>query len=336
MISCGPAFADTRTYTLDIPSGRTAHYELELEVEHSGTLVVHADWSGPTTLAFRMVPPAGGSSVRRGGPSPQRLKVEVTEDDIGTWTLSIHVLPSRRAGEGRITVELPDDRPARPATASRADAPPSPTENAKPWMLPREAPRTSRRDWRRVVDTTERFRILVVEEGVADACRWQSELLRFLAFHRDRLLEFGELPPIATRKLLTRTVAVLRQVERFRTSRDPGVAGPPPTDPALRDAWERLRVSRTRPLEQELDELLTAVQREHAPGLREELWPVRMVSCLTACQRHFEERTRLGEDRATNRELAQAQWDRLLAAADALDALTLVRPEPIRVGSAAP
>lgn len=334
-LTCGRALADSRTYKLEIPSGRTAHYELDLQVDHPGTLVVQADWSGPKTLAFRIVPPDGMSSVRRGGPSPQLLKAEVGEEDTGTWKLSIHALPSRQAGEGRITVGIPDDRPPEaevPAVAKPA-APPEPPE---PWARPREARRELPRDWRHVVDTTEHFRRLVVDrtDGARDACRWQDELLRFLAFHRDRLLETGELPPAETRKLLAQTVDVLRQVEEFRTSRDPVVAGPPPSDPAMREAWERLRQSRTQPLEEELDELLASVRREHAPSLADEVWPVRLVSCLTACQRHFEERTRLGEDRATSRDLARAQWDRLLAAADAMEAIAGVRDEPIHIGSA--
>ena len=39
------------------------------------------------------------------------------------------------------------------------------------------------------------------------------------------------------------------------------------------------------------------------------------------CQRHFEERVRLGEERATNLDLARSEWDRLLAAAESLAAL---------------
>ncbi len=334
-LTCGPALAGSRTYTLEIPSGRTAHYELDLQVDHPGTLVVHADWSGPTTLAFRIVPPNGMSSVRRGGPSPQLLEAEVSEDDTGTWKLSIHALLSRRAGQGRITVEIPDERPpeAEATAVAKPAAPPEPTE---PWKRRREAPREIPSDWRQVVDTTERFRVLVVEreDGAPDACRWQDELLRFLAFYRDRLLETGELPPTETRKLLARTVDVLRKVEEFRTSRDPVVAGPPPADPAMREAWERLRENRTQLLEKDLDELLASVRRERAPSLAEEVWPVRLASCLTACQRHFEQRTRLGEDRATSRELALAQWDRLLAAADAMEAIAGLRVEPIRIGAA--
>jgi hypothetical protein len=53
---------------------------------------------------------------------------------------------------------------------------------------------------------------------------------------------------------------------------------------------------------------------------------VRLVSCLTACERYFEERIRLGERQATNREIAIAQWERLLAAAEALDDLAKAAP----------
>ena len=61
--------------------------------------------------------------------------------------------------------------------------------------------------------------------------------------------------------------------------------------------------------------------RGHAPALSKLGWPQRMMSCVMGCQRHFEERVRLGEERATNLDLARSEWDRLLAAAESLAAL---------------
>ena len=60
-----------------------------------------------------------------------------------------------------------------------------------------------------------------------------------------------------------------------------------------------------------------------------------LVGCLTACERYFEQRTRLGEGRVPNGDLAQDQWDGILAAADALDALARAGDDPpVVVGEA--
>ena len=64
-----------------------------------------------------------------------------------------------------------------------------------------------------------------------------------------------------------------------------------------------------------------------AGELESESWPTRLVSCLAACERYFEQRVRLGEREAQNAELAQAQWAPLTAAADVLEALAFL-PAP--------
>jgi len=46
-----------------------------------------------------------------------------------------------------------------------------------------------------------------------------------------------------------------------------------------------------------------------------------MVTCLTACERHFEAEGRVGAEQAPNHDLARDQWERLQAAAAALRAL---------------
>jgi hypothetical protein len=83
-----------------------------------------------------------------------------------------------------------------------------------------------------------------------------------------------------------------------------------------------LRKERLRPLEAELDSLRETVSRGYIPEVAKESWPNRFVACLTACERNFEERVRLGSEEATNRDLAEAQWDRFLAARVALESLS--------------
>ena len=91
-----------------------------------------------------------------------------------------------------------------------------------------------------------------------------------------------------------------------------------------------VRRDRLEQIESELDEVLGLLRRGHAPELTDEQWPMRLTSCLTACQRHFEQRIRVGEELATNFELTRAQWDRLLAARSALRDLASVSDAPVR------
>jgi len=83
--------------------------------------------------------------------------------------------------------------------------------------------------------------------------------------------------------------------------------------------WKNIRPAAA--VEEELGALLHELHRGHAPELEEEPWFSSFLSCLIMCERHFEEQARLGVQRATNRELIHQQWDRVLAAVDALDAL---------------
>jgi hypothetical protein len=117
-------------------------------------------------------------------------------------------------------------------------------------------------------------------------------------------------------------VQTIDSVEALRTSKDPLVAGPPPSDSTMRNAWVRLRSTRIVPVEDELDQILGMVQRRYSSQLEQEQWPIRFVSCLTACERFFEQRSRLGEKRAENGDLALSQWPRILAASRALAELS--------------
>jgi hypothetical protein len=67
--------------------------------------------------------------------------------------------------------------------------------------------------------------------------------------------------------------------------------------------------------------MLHSIHKGRVPQLEQEPWFGRFVSCLIACENHFEQRGRLGEARALNREVVEEQWERLLLAADALDSL---------------
>ena len=85
-----------------------------------------------------------------------------------------------------------------------------------------------------------------------------------------------------------------------------------------------LRKRRLEPIEAELDALGTLIRRDHAPALAEEIWPQRLVGCLTACERHFEQRALSVPDTdsdANGGSLAGEQWSGILAAAEALQAL---------------
>jgi hypothetical protein len=92
-----------------------------------------------------------------------------------------------------------------------------------------------------------------------------------------------------------------------------------------RRAWLAVRDPRFSPVEQELGALLDELHRGLAPELRDEVWFSSFLSCLIVCERHFEERARLGADRASNGELVALQWAPVLAAAEALGALADVR-----------
>jgi hypothetical protein len=151
-------------------------------------------------------------------------------------------------------------------------------------------------------------------------------MLRFLADRRDGV---EPLPDLTTRRLLVRSIDAVRQVDRLARSDDPLLAGPAPKNGSRRRAWLAVRQRRISPLERELDEILHAVHQGHVPELRGEAWFARFVSCLMACERHFEQRGRLGQVQASNRDVVGEQWDRVLLATDALASLVAVTPADI-------
>jgi hypothetical protein len=163
--------------------------------------------------------------------------------------------------------------------------------------------------------------------GPRDACGWQQPLVEYLRLADERLSQTARVPPIVafeSARWFMRLERLVVSIAEWRASKDPIVAGPPPDDPYRRRAWDHLRRERLAPIERELDSMAESLRAGYAPELSHAVWPQRLLSCLTACQRHFEELGRIGSEEASHRELAEAQWQRLQLAAAALTSLVQV------------
>jgi len=316
-------------YSIDIPQRNSVTYELDIPVEYAGDLRVHATWSGTRTIALRLeAPDAKQATARRSGPSPLHLGTQVEPNKTGNWKLSVYSLAGRSGGEGLLTIELPDRpglrvRPTAVAPGAAAVAP-------EPWQLPIEVPPGLTAPEREFLGATEQFRrTLLKDTRLADNCRWQSALLRYLHEQGRQLTAGGDYPPKTTRDLLEQIASAIDRVDQLSRSKDPMIAGPAPTKPRYREAWIRVRAETIQQIEQDLDAVLQASRRGYAPELAAAEWTTRLVSCVTACQRHFEERGRLGQERAINRELTAQQWDRLLSVRNALRSLAALDDTPV-------
>jgi hypothetical protein len=317
----GPRAAHTLEYAIDLPPDQVISYVVEIEVREPGRMVVDAEWSSTRMLTLRLEQP-DGTAVRRTGPPPLKLEFDVEPEaleDEGRWVLRVRGLPSRQAASGRVLVALPD--PSNAPTELATDLAPRPTvaEPDPPWEHPRAIPRNASDIEVRVYAATERFRQAVVDPGsdAPDTCRWQSGMLRYLARTRDRLSDSGVLPADETRRILGRMAGAVADVEEFRTSDDPLLSPPAASDRMKYRAWQVVFHRETAPVRDDLDDLLHAVQNNRSKELDAEDWPGRFLSCLIACERHFEER-RARRDMAANRKLAEDQWERMLAAGRAL------------------
>jgi hypothetical protein len=310
--------ADQRI-ALELPSNEMVRLVVDLPVEHPGRLVIKAQWSPYRVLSFRLEGPGLSPVLRRSGPSPQRIEVEVPPEALArgtTWKLRIRGNPWRDEVEGMLTIELPE--PPAPPTPEKVQQ--QEEEKIEPWMLPRPAPPGASKNERRFFDAVENFRALVVEEqGVGDTCRWQESLLRYLVEHRDATADLRIARP--TRQILERVVQTAYHVDNLRTTDDPILTQPQPKEHLRRRALETLRKQRIDPLRRALDSLLNDLQQGHAPELHQAGWPFGLLSCMMASERHFEERLLVGEEHASYRKLAIDQWDRILAAAHAVDRL---------------
>lgn len=325
-----PADGDALRYRLEIHDREAATYKIDLPTRNPGTLRVEVEWPGGRTLAFRIEGPGSTPAIRarRAGPSPQRLETEVTDADIeagGSFKLLVRSLPDRGATDVTLTVTLPVR--VEPERAVARAEPARPTPPPDPWLLPDVAPRGADGRVSRVFETSESLRAWIVDVAGtprADACGWQSELLRYLATRRTALRDGGAGVDQATARFMAQVVKVVKLVEGLRTSEDPFLRGPAPADPERKKAWMAVRKRRLEPIEAELDALGSLIRRDHAPALAEETWPQRLVGCLTTCERHFEQRALPvpGTDGdANDGSLAGEQWPGILAAAGALQAL---------------
>jgi len=310
-----PARAQVYRYALDVIPGQPVAYSIEIEVPRPGTLSVDAEWPGNRVLSFRLDSPAATEpAARRSGPSPQRMQFEVEPATNGAgriWRLSIRGLAGREGGEGRLSIELPaEPEPVEPPPT------PEPTPPPPAAVIPAHLPAT----WRTFATAAAEFGAGLDRASTADVCRWQADLASFLEDKREALLESGAVPAPETRASLHQLVDAIQSVEALRTSTDPILAGPPPDDPDDRRFWLRLRETRILEIEDELDRALQQFRRGHAPELERQDWPLRLISCVMACERHFEERVRLGERRAANLDLTRAEWRWVMEGALALEA----------------
>ena len=328
LVLCLDTAATTLEYQLELPADRMLSYRVEFVVTHPGRVSLEADWAPTRVLVFRL-DGADGRTMRRSGPPPQTIELEVGPDEAGSesvWTLSFSGLPARRESTGRLLIELPDS-PAIRKQKENAAAPPAPeAPPTAPWLLPVGPPAGLGPERARVYETTERFRRLVADTSIPDVYRWQEGSLRYLAAKRDAAGNGDSPLTLSTRTTFQRIVEMARTLDTLRDTDEIALPGPAPKDAVRRRAWDRLRHPRFTPVEDELDALMIDLERGHAPELESEEWISSFLSSLLVCERHFEERARLGEHRASNHDLTQQQWGRILAATDAMDALATIPP----------
>jgi hypothetical protein len=328
----GELRAETLRYALDVPDGDSVTYLLDLDVRFPGTLRVRAEWPGPRSLSFKLTPPEQAyGALLRSGPSPQELEATIEPEgfEAGSWQLRIFALAGRGGGKGSLVIELPGPETEMPEKVETGEHPVERPE-PEPWMKPFRPAGAVRTDWLPFLEATERYRSELFDDPYRtphDVCQWQAPLMRYFSDRRASLLSDSSVPSEATAKFLDRLASAITSVDRLRTSDDPLVNGPAPGDPALRNAWLKLRTGKIDPVEDELDQLLSLLQRGHVPDLEKQDWPLRLVSCLTACERYFEQRARVGEKRAGNRDLAIAQWPRILSAGRVISTLVELTPD---------
>jgi hypothetical protein len=336
VVACGLTSADATSwdYTISVPDGREATFELPFPVEYAGSVTIEASWIGPRLLFFGVQGPGRAVVARRSGPSPQRLdlKADAATMSGGTaWKLTIKALPARGEASGRLRVTAPD----APEVVARREAelhpPPPPPPPPPAWTLYKAAPTGATPEVARVYETVGAFRAGVVDakDGPADSCTWQIEFLKYAVASRDRLGDRGTAPDVPTLRYFGRLAESIRSVELLRTGTSHAIAGPIPMNRDARRDWLIARNEIVRPIERSLDELTELLRGGHAPALEDESWLPRLTACLTACERYYDERVRLGgDDNAPNRELAAAQWDRILATERVLSSFGPFLKEP--------
>lgn len=318
--SLAPARAAFTDATIAVPDGREAIFVMSFLVEHAGAVTIDASWSGPRLVFFGVEGPGHLTWARRSGPSPQRITFDVNDAALARGTgykLTIKALQARGEASGLLRITTPD----APEVVLRREAelhpPPPPPPPPPAWAVKSAAPAGASPDTVRVFEAVEAFRaaVLPAADGVGDACTWQIEFLKYAVAARNRLAAAGTPPDVPTLRYFARLAGTIRSVDTLRSTTNPVIAGPVPADRSERRDWLIARNEIVRPIERSLDELTELLRRGHAPALEDELWLPRFTACLTACERFYDERVRFGGDEnAPNRELAAAQWDRILAA----------------------
>lgn len=276
--------ATTFDYEFAMADGRRVSYELEVTAEHAGEIVVRAEWAGSRHVTLRLDPISGiGMRQRQTGASP--LEIAVPVEGAANYKLKIFSLPASGGELARLSVTVPDEPAAVVEDAAEAEGNIFAQARARPDDPTRGGGR----------------------------CGWRPAFERFV-----HGLESSQLDP-ASREALGELAMAIRDVEALSASDDPGIAGPVPDDPTRAEAWRRVRDYRLRDLENRLDRLHTVLGRDHAPALADEEWPLRLVACLTACERHFDERVFVGADAAVNAEIVAEEWPAIVGAAERLE-----------------
>lgn len=336
VVACGLASAQaaSQDYEISVLDGRVATFEAPFAVEYAGPVTIDATWSGGRLLFFGVEGPGKVSLARRSGPSPQRLVVNVDPAGLARGTgykLTIKALPAKGNASGHVRVTVPD----APEVVARREAelhpPPPPPPPPPAWTQKATVPPAASLDTSGVYEAVEAFRaaVLDVRDGPVDSCTWQIEFLKYAVSARDRLGEQGVAPDVPTLRYFARLAEAIRDVDMLRTGKNPAIAGPVPVNRDERRDWLLARNEIVRPIERSLDELTELLRRGHAPALEDELWLPRFTACLTACERFYEERVRVGgAEYAPNRELAATQWVRILAALEVFEAWGPFLKEP--------
>jgi hypothetical protein len=333
-LAFGMAHAESWEYTISVPDGLPATFELPFRVAHEGTVILEAEWAGGRLLFFGVDAPEHPNYARRSGPSPQRLELAATDAVFlqeNGWTLTVKALPARGEVSGRLRITVPDAPEVVAKREAELHPPPPPPPPPPAWTLPEPAPAGATPEAARVYAAVESFRAAVLPgaEPPADACLWQTGFLVYVTAARDRAGAGDDPLDIPTLRYLARLAAAIRRVDALRTSTDAVLAGPAPDDLDDRRAWLIERYEQVRPIERALDQLNELLRGGHAPALEDEIWLPRLNACLTACERYFDERVRLGGAAAApNGELAAAQWSRIRAAGFVLDSFAPFLTEP--------